>query len=118
MRYQHYFIDWRLTVQDANQPFSIYRQVSLPFTPSLYIISHILRYLILLLLQILRLFTDSPSISSPYSVHNIVMKNKKMVRLNNSADYAENSTTNPFKAEPWFAPSAICRVLRYIFFFL
>jgi len=78
--------DWRLTVQEANQPFSMYR-------------------------QILRLFTDTPSISSPYSVHNIVTRNKAMVRINNP-DFAENSTTNPFKAEPWFAPSAICRVLR------
>lgn len=41
------------------------------------------------------------------------MKNKAMERFNN-ADYAENSTTNPFKAEPWFAPSAICRVLKYV----
>jgi cysteine protease ATG4 len=78
--------DWRLSLNDTNQPFSIYR-------------------------QILRLFTDSPLISSPYSVHNIVMRNKKMVRLNNP-DIVENSTTNPFKAEPWFAPSAICRVLK------
>jgi len=78
--------DWRLSLPDTNQPFSIYRQV-------------------------LRLFTDSPLISSPYSVHNIVMRNKAMVRVHNP-DSAENSTTNPFKAEPWFSPSAICRVLK------
>lgn len=78
--------DWQLTAQESIQPFSIYR-------------------------QILRLFTDSPSISSPYSVHNIVTRNKAMVRLNNP-DCVVNSTTNPFKAEPWFSPSTICRVLR------
>jgi cysteine protease ATG4 len=78
--------DWRLGEPDISQPFSIYR-------------------------QILRLFTDSPLISSPYSVHNIVMRNKAMIRLHNP-DSTENSTTNPFKAEPWFAPSAICRVLK------
>lgn len=78
--------DWRLTEPDTSQPFSLYR-------------------------QILRLFTDSPLISSPYSVHNIVMRNKAMVRLHNP-ETTENSTTNPFKAEPWFAPSAICRVLK------
>jgi len=76
---------WRLTAQEARQPYSMYR-------------------------QILRFFTDSPSISSPFSVHNIVLRNKVLTHRNQ--DNSETSTTNPFKAEPWFAPSSICRVLR------
>lgn len=99
--------DWRLGLPDTSQPFSIYRQV-FEVTCARFI------HLINRLFQILRLFTDSPLISSPYSVHNIVMRNKAMVRLNNP-DSGETSTTNPFKAEPWFAPSAICRVLKYAF---
>jgi cysteine protease ATG4 len=64
--------------------------------------------------QILRLFTDSPNITSPFSVHNIVARNKALMRHNNPNYTDDYVTSNPFKAEPWFAPSSVCRVLKHL----
>jgi len=71
--------DWHLSSQDIYAPFSQYR-------------------------QILRLFTDAPGISYPFSIHNIVMKNKSRGRT--------QKESNAYKGEEWFAPTVISRVLR------
>jgi len=70
--------DWHLSPQDVFAPFSQYR-------------------------QILRLFTDAPGQTYPFSIHNIVMKNKALARKQKDVSY---------KVEAWFAPSVISRVLR------
>lgn len=68
--------DWLLSSQDL-QPYSVYR-------------------------QILRLFADTPSLVAPFSLHNIVLKNKAMTPTPESE----------YKGEAWFAPSLIAKVLR------
>jgi cysteine protease ATG4 len=68
--------DWHFSGPDL-QPYSIYR-------------------------QLLRLFADSPAITCPFSLHNIVHKNKAMT---------PTLETN-YKGEVWFAPSVIAKVLR------
>jgi cysteine protease ATG4 len=68
--------EWRLTEHDL-QPYSTYRQV-------------------------LRLFADVPGPTSPFSLHNIVHKNKAMTPVPDSN----------YKGEVWFAPSLIAKVLR------
>lgn len=50
------------------------------------------------------MFADIPGQAAPFSLHNIVLKNKAMTPTPDSE----------YKGEVWFAPSVIAKVLRYV----
>eukprot|EP01119_Soliformovum_irregulare_P005679 TRINITY_DN17415_c0_g1_i1.p1 TRINITY_DN17415_c0_g1~~TRINITY_DN17415_c0_g1_i1.p1 ORF type:complete len:423 (-),score=60.11 TRINITY_DN17415_c0_g1_i1:53-1321(-) len=70
--------EWRLTEQEKSSPYSLYR-------------------------QILRWFSDSPSASAPYSIHNIVSKSKSI-----ETELSKNSK----KAGDWFTPTRVSQILK------
>lgn len=70
--------EWRLNDTDQLSPFSSYR-------------------------QILRWFSDTPSQSSPYSIHNLVWRSKVIDMQ------AGNNIT---KVGEWFTPARVCQILK------
>eukprot|EP01113_Clastostelium_recurvatum_P040458 TRINITY_DN6292_c0_g1_i5.p1 TRINITY_DN6292_c0_g1~~TRINITY_DN6292_c0_g1_i5.p1 ORF type:complete len:466 (-),score=83.22 TRINITY_DN6292_c0_g1_i5:112-1509(-) len=70
---------WRPSPRDKLSPFSVYR-------------------------QIVRWFSDSPLPQHPYSIHNIVRKNRANSRMHGSVSQD--------RIEEWYAPTKIAKVLQ------
>lgn len=77
--------DWKINEKEKTAPFSYYR-------------------------QILRWFSDSPSPSFPYSIHNFVKQSHLIDLKQYGKDYASITTKN--KVGEYFTPSRICQIIK------